>query len=76
MQVFRSGSGAFDTGELLEELQARGLLETQRRKVAMSAVRRACDGLVHRGLTQGQYEPDMGNTGRTTIQWSLTRSDD
>ena len=62
------GSGALTTGELPDELAEAGLFEGTPRRQALFAVRRACDGLVRRGVLAGSYTRDCETFSRT-VSW-------
>lgn len=63
----RAPAWYFTTSELFGELQVRGLLGVSR-KTAMSAVRRACAGLVLRGMIE--CLPTLDRQGRKTYLYS------
>lgn len=67
--VFRTG-GSLTTGELLEELQARGLMTPQWRKIGMFTVRRAALALYHRGLISAHYVSDCDHPRNQTVSFS------
>ena len=63
---------ALCTNELLEELQARGLVkEDIPRKIAMFAVRRACHSLLDRGILEGEYTIDCYHPWAKVACWRL-----
>lgn len=72
------GAEAFGTPELMEELEAMGLLDDSTpRKQKVFTVRRACDSLFRRGLIQGTYRKGHGlNESRPSyaiyIEWEAT----
>jgi len=72
-QVFSSGGG-LTTSELLEELQARGLVkEGISRKIAMFTVRRACHSLLDRGIVEGEYVIDCNHPWAQVACWRLSK---
>ena len=72
-KVYTSG-GALATNELLEELQARGLVkEDIPRKIAMFTVRRACHSLLNRGILEGEYCIDCNYPWAEVATWRLIK---
>jgi len=70
-EVFR-GSGALTTGELLEELQCRGVVRDDApKKIAMFTVRRACNSLLQRGLVDREYEIHCDYPWAKVAVWTL-----
>ena len=57
------------TRELLDEIRERGHLQALDNKAAASAIRRACDGLVRRGLIDGEWTNDCDAIHLKTITW-------
>lgn len=73
-QVYEGLDRGCDTAELLEELEARGLVrEHSPRRQKMFTVVRACRSLEERGLVEGRYVTDVDNPHCRTIRW-LARS--
>lgn len=67
--VYGNPRGGLVTNELFEELEARGLVKAQRRKLAMFTVRRAALALYRRKLLSAEYRFDCNNPGRRTISF-------
>lgn len=65
-------SAVLTTSELLEELVAAEVLPdvNDAREFQLASVRRACAGLVERGVLEGEYATDA-ITMRLTIEWRV-----
>jgi hypothetical protein len=73
-EVYENTDDGCDTAELLEELLARGLINSSApRKQQMFTVVRACRSLERRGLIRGERVQDVDHPHCWTIHWTAIR---